>query len=137
MASTTASGVSATMDRFSAELGRNFSSLFCRGFGTDAGACVSLILGVLTTQTYAQAVIGAKTDRDARIGAVVSTVLIPIIGVFGIVVGLYMRTVTDPATFAAKTALTSFILNYSNMPEDKIIKGMTILGEVIKANIKK
>lgn len=28
-------------------------------------------------------------------------------------------------------------LNYSNMPEEKIIKGMTILGEVIKANIKK
>lgn len=27
-------------------------------------------------------------------------------------------------------------LNYSNMPEDKIIKGMTILGEVIKANLK-
>lgn len=28
-------------------------------------------------------------------------------------------------------------LNYSNMPEEKIIQGMTILGEVIKANIKK
>lgn len=28
-------------------------------------------------------------------------------------------------------------LNYSCMPEDKIVKGMTILGEVIKANIKK
>lgn len=28
-------------------------------------------------------------------------------------------------------------LNYSNMPEEKIVKGMTILGEVIKANIKK
>ena len=28
-------------------------------------------------------------------------------------------------------------LNYSCMPEDKIVKGMTILGQVIKANIKK
>ncbi len=28
-------------------------------------------------------------------------------------------------------------LNYSCMPEDKIVKGMTILGEVIKENIKK
>lgn len=28
-------------------------------------------------------------------------------------------------------------LNYSCMPEEKIVKGMTILGEVIKANIKK
>ena len=127
-----ASGVSATMDKFSAELGRNFSSLFCRGFGTDAGACVSLILGVLTTQTYAQAVIGAKTDRDARIGAIVSTVLIPIIGIFGILVGLYMRTVTDPATFSAKTALTGFILNYSNMPG--LLSGI-VLGALFIASV--
>ena len=28
-------------------------------------------------------------------------------------------------------------LNYSCMPDEKIVKGMTILGEVIKANIKK
>lgn len=28
-------------------------------------------------------------------------------------------------------------LNYSCMPEDKIVKGMTVLGEVIKANLKK
>ena len=72
------------MNGFSEELGRNFSSLFCRGFGTDAGACVSLILGVLTTQTYAQAVLSAKTDRKARVGALVSTFLIPPIGIFGI-----------------------------------------------------
>ena len=31
--------------------GVNFFSLFARGVGTDAGACLSLILGVLTTQT--------------------------------------------------------------------------------------
>ena len=28
-------------------------------------------------------------------------------------------------------------LNYSCMPEEKIVKGMTILGEVIKENLKK
>src|SRR5699024_7992524 len=42
-------GVSALSDAvssFSAELGRNLSSVFCRGIGTDAGAGVSLILGV-------------------------------------------------------------------------------------------
>lgn len=125
-------GVSATMQNFSEELGRKFSSLFCRGFGTDAGACVSLILGVLTTQTYAQAVLNAKTDRDARIGAIISTVLIPIIGIFGILVGLYMRTVTDPATFVAKTALTGFILNYSNMPG--LLAGI-VLGALFIASV--
>ena len=126
------SGVLSTMDKFSAELGRNFSSLFCRGIGTDAGACVSLILGVLTTQTYAQAVLSAKSDKEARVGALASTILIPAIGIFGIVVGLYMRTVTDPATFSAKTALTSFILNYSNMPG--LLKGI-VLGALFIASV--
>ena len=125
-------GAFAAMDDFSASLGRNFRSLFCRGLGTDAGACVSLILGVLTTQTYAQAVLSAKTDRNARVGALVSTFLIPPIGIFGILVGLYMRTVTDPATFAAKTALTSFILNYSNMPG--LLSGI-VLGALFIASV--
>lgn len=126
------SGALDAMEHFSAELGRNFSSLFCRGVGTDAGACVSLILGVLTTQTYAQAVLGAKNDAHARTGALVSAVLIPAIGIFGILVGLYMRTVTDPGTFAAKTALTGFILNYSNMPG--VLAGI-VLGALFIASV--
>ena len=100
---------------------RNLWSLFGRGFWTDFGSCMSLILGVLTTQTYAQAILNAKTDKDARIGALISTVLIPIIGIFGILVGLYMRSVATPEALAssgsvlAKTALTSFILDYSGI----------------------
>ena len=34
----------------------NFYSLFARGVSTDLGACLSLILGVATTQIYAQAI---------------------------------------------------------------------------------
>ena len=84
----------------------NFWSLFSRGFGTDSGACISLILGVLTTQTYAQAVMSGKSDRSARLGALVSAVLIPPIGAGGILVGLYMRA--NYPGIAAKTALTVF-----------------------------
>lgn len=58
--------------------------------------------------------------------------LIPIIGIFGIIVGLYMRTVTDPATFAAKTALTSFILDYSGMPA--VLAGI-VLGALFIASV--
>ena len=136
-------GVSALSDAvssFSAELGRNLSSVFCRGIGTDAGAGVSLILGVLTTQTYAQAIFNAKTDRDARVGAIISAILIPIIGIFGIIVGLYMRSVADPAALAeagqaaslAKVALTSFILNYAGLPS--IISGI-MLGALFIASV--
>jgi SSS family solute:Na+ symporter len=117
---------------------RNLWSLFGRGFWTDFGSCMSLILGVLTTQTYAQAVINAKTDKDARIGALISTILIPIIGVFGIMVGLYMRSVADPAELAAnsavlaKTALTSFILDYSGIPR---LLGGIMLGALFIASV--
>lgn len=125
-------GLQTAMNRFSQELGRNFSSLFCRGVGTDLGACVSLLLGVLTTQTYAQAVLAAKSDRQAKAGALISAFLIPPIGIFGIIVGLYMRTVTDPSVFVAKAALTSFILEYSGMPA--LLSGI-VLGALFIASV--
>ena len=132
--------VTSAVKTFNAELGRNLGSLFARGFGTDAGACVSLILGVLTTQTYAQAVLNAKTEKDARIGALISAIVIPIMGIFGILVGLYMRNIADPAALAdsaqagalAKIALTSFILDYSGIPS--IIAGI-MLGSLFIASV--
>ncbi len=90
--------------------GVHFFSLFARGVGTDLGAGVSLLLGVLTTQTYAQAVLWSKSDRAARTGALISTFLIPPIGIGGILVGLFMRA-THPG-IVAKTALTSFVMEY-------------------------
>jgi len=90
--------------------GVRFGSLFARGLGKDGGAGLSLILGVLTTQTYAQAVMSARSDRQARLGALVSAVLIPPIGAGGILVGLFMRA--HFPGLAAKTALTAFATNY-------------------------
>ncbi len=87
-----------------------FFSLFARGISVDAGACLSLILGVLTTQTYAQAVLSGRTDKDGVTGALVSAFLIPPIGIGGILVGLYMRA--NSALYpgvTAKTALTYFV----------------------------
>ena len=90
--------------------GIRFGSLFARGLGKDVGAGLSLILGVLTTQTYAQAVMSAKNDRQARIGTLVSAALIPPIGAGGILVGLFMRA--HFPGLAAKTALTAFATQY-------------------------
>ena len=90
--------------------GVRFGSLFARGVGKDGGAGLSLILGVVTTQTYAQAVMSAKSDRQARIGALVSAVLIPPIGAGGILVGLFMRA--HFPGLVAKTALTAFATQY-------------------------
>ncbi len=93
-------------------LDQNFG-LFARGIGVDLGAGASLIFGVLTTQTYAQAVMSGKTDRTARLGALISTLMIPPVGIGGILVGLYMRTVNDPETAKnTAVAMTTFIIKH-------------------------
>lgn len=88
----------------------NFRSLIARGTSEDIGACLSLLLGVITTQSYAQAIFMADKTKHAVRGALLSAVLIPPIGIGGIIIGLYMRA-TNPG-IAAKTALTSFIMEY-------------------------
>ena len=68
-----------------------FTSLIARGASKDIGSGLSLILGVLSTQTYAQAIWSGKTDSAARKGALLSALLIPPIGIACILIGLYMR----------------------------------------------
>ena len=109
--------------------GIRFFSLFARGISTDGGACLSLILGVLTTQTYAQGVLSGRTDRDGVGGALISAFLAPPIGIGGILVGLYMRANASlyPG-MVAKTALTTFVT--AHMPP--LLSGM-ILGTLFIA----
>ena len=87
-----------------------YFNLFARGLGTDGGAALSLLLGVLSTQTYAQSVLSAKSDRAAVQGALVSAILIPPIGLGGVLIGMYMK-VAFPAMDAAQT-FPQFILLY-------------------------
>ena len=97
-----------------------YFNLFARGVGKDGGAGLSLILGVLSTQTYAQAVLAGRTDREAKRGALVSACMIPPIGIGGILVGMYMRLNAAPEVLAdgallaraAKTAFPRFVLDH-------------------------
>ena len=93
--------------------GINLLSLFARGIGVDLGAALSLLLGVLTTQTYAQAVFTSKNEKTAKKGTIISAVLVPPIGIGGVFVGLYMRAnaVKYPG-LTAKTALTTFVTEH-------------------------
>ncbi len=65
--------------------------LIARGAAVDIGAGVSLIVGVLTTQAYIQAVISARSLKISRAGILLSAALIPLIGIAGIFVGMYMK----------------------------------------------
>ena len=85
-------------------------SLFGRGFSVDAAAGFSLLVGVLSTQTYLQAMFSGKSENTSRKGALISGLIIPPIGIFGIFVGLYMRA--NFPNIDAKEALPMFVLEY-------------------------
>ena len=112
--------------------GIRFTSLFARGVGTDIGACLSVLLGVITTQTYAQGVLSGRTDKDGVGGALISAFLIPPIGIGGILIGLYMRAhAALYAGLTAKTALTAFVCTHMPPLAAGIILGtlfITVVG---------
>lgn len=73
------------------DIHRRYSTFLARGPLKDLGGCLSLTLGVVCTQTYAQAIWSAATTRKARRGAVYCAALIPLIGAACTLVGMYMR----------------------------------------------
>ncbi len=105
-------GVCEAFTHFKGPAGTHFLDPFARGFGRDFGSLVSVLLGIITTQTYAQAIFMGRRDRDAKLAALFSGMMMPPLGFCGILVGLYMRSVTDPAVFLAKTALTQFAMTH-------------------------
>ncbi len=66
-------------------------SLFGRGVNTDLASAFALIVGVLSSQIYFQGIFCSRDIRAARGGALLSAFLAPLIGIGGILVGLFMR----------------------------------------------
>jgi SSS family solute:Na+ symporter len=88
-------------------------SLFGRGFSLDFAAGFSLVVGVLSTQTYIQAVLSARSFSQARKGALISAFFIPPVGIGGILVGMYMKAhITDFPGLKSADVLPTFILHY-------------------------
>jgi SSS family solute:Na+ symporter len=74
------------------EVVHQFLSLTARGAMKDIGSGLSLILGVLSTQTYSQAIWSGSSNKVARKGALLSAFMIPPVGIAGIFIGMFMRT---------------------------------------------
>jgi len=87
-----------------------YFSLFARGFLVDGGAGFSLVVGVLCTQTYLQALLSAKSLKVARLGVCTAGVLTLLIGIAGIFVGMFMK-VHHP-DIPSSNALPDFVLQY-------------------------
>ena len=78
---------------------------FARGISKDVGSCLSVILGVLSTQTYAQAIWSGRSNSIARKGAMISALISIPIGFACVMVGMYMRA--HYVTVAEVDALTA------------------------------
>lgn len=90
----------------SATIHNNYTNIVARGPLKDIGSALSLSLGVLATQTYAQGVWMAKDDRTAIRGTLRCALLIPPIGAASILIGMYMRGhYITAAEFASLQAL--------------------------------
>ena len=81
-------GPAMTHEAFSAQ----YLSFSARGMLKDYGSCVSLILGVLSTQTYMQYALSAQNDRTAVRSILLAAALIPPVGAAGIFIGMFMRS---------------------------------------------
>lgn len=77
---------------------------------SDISSLTSLLIGVLSGQTYLQAIIAAKSLRSARAGTLISAVLGPLIGLGGVLIGLFMRA-KHPEIIAVQ-ALPLFVTWY-------------------------
>lgn len=86
-------------------------------YGTKTAAVdmFSMIVGVLSTQIYLQAIFAAKDIREARNGAFLSAAIIPPIGVFGIIIGLYLRA-NHPEVSANPAQALPYFLHLSFPP---------------------
>ena len=68
-----------------------YRNMLARGPLKDIGGCLSLMLGVVTTQTYAQGILSGATTAKARRGGLYCAFLIPFIGAACTLIGIYMR----------------------------------------------
>jgi SSS family solute:Na+ symporter len=88
---------------------------------------MGFMLGVLVTQTYIQAILSAKDAKAARNGAILSAILCFPIGIFGVMVGLYMRA--NFPDLIPSQALPQFII----MKFPSVLAGISIGGLMLAA----
>lgn len=87
-----------------------FFSLFGLGVGKGLSAGTSLVVGVLCTQIYIQAVFSSSSPKTAKNGALLAAFLMPPLGLLGIWIGLYLRS--SGVDISPSEALSFFIHNH-------------------------
>lgn len=89
---------------------KGYFRLFARGTGNELGNFIATVLGIVCTQANVQAVLSAKDDRAAQRGMAAGGVIVPVIGLCGVLVGMFMY-MEEPSIPAAQ-AFPRFALGY-------------------------
>ncbi len=87
-------------------------NLFSYGTGQGIIDLGSMIVGVISTQIYLQAIFSARDVRAARNGAYLSAAIIPPVGIMGIVIGLYLKAYHPELAGNTAQALPFFLNTY-------------------------
>ncbi len=85
-------------------------NLLGRGSGLELSNAGSLIVGIISTQTYAQAIFAARDPRTAVVGSLVAAGLTIPVGLPSIMIGLFMRA--NHPDILPLNALPFYLLTY-------------------------
>lgn len=88
-------------------------NLLGRGVWLDIGNAASLVVGIISTQTYVQAIYAARDTRTAAIGSLAAALVTIPVGLPSIMVGMYMRA--NYPNMLSINALPVYMLH--NLPE--------------------
>ncbi|WP_050606275.1 sodium:solute symporter family protein [Clostridium niameyense] len=102
-------------------------NIFSNGITKDLGSFFSTILGILSTQTYFQAIMAGKNSKTSKISAFIVAFLVFPVGIVCTFIGMYMR-IHFP-NIAPREAFPLFLINYLN----PILAGVSIATVLISS----
>lgn len=103
-------------------------SLFGRGVGQTFGNAFSLIVGIVCTQTYIQALYAASDSRTAAVGAFTAAAITIPVGLPSVAVGMAMRALHPE--MPPILALPAFVAEYLPAPVAGVALGGLMLSVV-------
>lgn len=104
-----------------------YFSLFGHGFQNGIINLLSMIMGVISTQSYVQAIFSAKDSETAKCGCIIAALVVIPIGLPSVIIGMFM-SVHHPEINPID-ALPIYLLNY--LPE--FLGGMGIAALLLSA----
>lgn len=102
-------------------------NLFSGGVLSDLGSVIATIVGVLSTQTYFQAIMAGKNSKVSKWSAYLVAFLVLPVGVVCTMIGMYMKI--HYPNIAPKEAFPLFLINYLN----PVLGGVSIATVLISS----